>query len=302
MNWNDDHAGSPVHLSLACLLHGCTPVAPDLPFAYLAWGAGCAPALARWAAQLPHGRFYALDDRQAGAGAERDPHNLTRLDVGTDDWTAALPPLDFIVLGDDYDALAPARRRQALALIARHLQPGGLVQVRYHAMPGGASGHPLQRLLLAYQALDGATPAAAHAAVAALAEHGAGYFDADPGARAQWARLAPEQSDGWRHHEPLYFADVARAFAAAKLEFVGGADPRPTAPPLTAPQRDFLGQVADPVLRETLLDFIRNTGYRADLFVRGARPVHPLRRQSWLARCDQTLLALTTTRTAHELE
>jgi hypothetical protein len=182
--------------------------------------------------------------------------------------------------------------------IRRHLNPGGIVHVRYNALPGGATGHPLQRLLLAYQAAhadapDGA-PAAARRAVQALAGHGAGYFDSNPGMQALWESLKDRASEGLNRLEPLYFADVARAFAAAKLEFVGAATPGPG---LTVQQREFLEQAPDPVLRETLKDYIHNTASRSDLFVRGARGMHPLRRRQWLER-----LGLAPADTQHDID
>lgn len=301
----------PAHLSRCCLLHGYEPVPTDKPFRYIALGCGHDAELNRAAAGHPHARFYAADCGARGGTAARQaaPSNLTLLKTGLADLAQGmegLPPFDFIVVRGDYDRLPPGSRRHVVDFIGRHLNPGGIAHVGYNALPGGSTGHPLQRLLLEYQAAHaeaaGGAPAAARRSVQALAGHGAAYFDSNPGMQALWEGLKDRSGDGLNRLEPLYFADVARAFAAAKLDFVGAATPSPG---LTAQQREFLDQAPDPVLRETLKDYLHNTAHRSDLFVRGARRVHPLRRRQWLERLG---LAPADThnhidrKTAHELE
>ncbi|SFV13861.1 methyltransferase regulatory domain-containing protein [Pseudoduganella namucuonensis] len=289
----------PAHLSRACLLQGYEPVPTDRPFRYIALGRGQDSELSRAAAGHPHASFYAAACGAPGAGGDAAPRqaapsNLTLLKTGLADLAPAMegqPPFDFIVLRGDYDRLPPEGRRHVVDFIVRHLNPGGIVHVGYNALPGGSTGHPLQRLLLEYQAAHaeaaGGAAAAARRSVQALAGHGAAYFDSNPGMRALWEGLKDRSGDGLNRLEPLYFADVARAFAAAKLDFVGAATP-PPAPALTAQQREFLDQAPDPVLRETLKDYLHNTAYRSDLFVRGARRMHPLRRRQWEERLGLT--------------
>lgn len=284
MTWNEGDARqarapqwSPAQLSMTCLLNGVEPVALDQPFTYLAIGLDQAPALDEIAAGAPHGSFYAAACNQLAQGL------------------AGLPQFDFIVTRFDYDRIPAESRRQVVAFIGSHLKPGGIVHTGYKAMPGGSTGHPLQRLLLEYQASQGE---AASSAVQGLADAGARYFDSNPRMQALWDELKEQPGDSLNATEPLYFADVAREFAAAKLNFAGAAPVQdaPAPVPFTPEQQDFLDQVADPVLRETLKDYICNTAYRADLFVRGARRMHPLRRQQWLERHHPDKKA------SHELE
>ncbi|HVK95914.1 MAG TPA: methyltransferase regulatory domain-containing protein, partial [Noviherbaspirillum sp.] len=103
---------------------------------------------------------------------------------------------------------------------------------------------------------------------------------------------------GWG---PLYFADVAQEFAAAKLDFVGSADLVLAFPEryFTSEQQALLESVPDAVLRETVKDYLRNTGFRKDVFVRGARRMSPARQAQWL---EQIGLALTTARSKVTLE
>ena len=99
----------------------------------------------------------------------------------------------------------------------------------------------------------------------------------------------------------MYFADVARDFAGAKLDFVGSAD-LPFAFPhchLTPQQRELLDSVPDPVWRETVKDYVRNTAFRSDIFVRGARRISPERQRQWLERIG---IALTVVRQYASLE
>lgn len=317
MNWNEGcitnatHATapgrSPAHLSFACLLNGFEPVPLDKPFTYFEFGFGQEPTVNRFAADIPHGHFYAADwnGRRAAAPqnaiADTGLSNLTLLENSFAELVqgaTGLPQFDFIVMRGDYDRIPPESRRHVVDFIARHLKPGGIVYTNYNAMPGAATGHPLQRLVLEYEALRakalGEPFLPARDFVQTLVDNGSDYFDSNPDLHVLWDGIKEQPVHCMNGMDPLYFADVAHDFAAAKLDFVGAADPRFAFPQhyLTTEQQDFLNTVADMVLRETLKDYIRNTTYRSDVFVRGARHMHPVRRKQWLERSG---LALTET-------
>lgn len=314
MDWNDSAAPfatqdphactgySPLHLSFACLLNGFEPITPDKPFTYLELGVGNGH-LAGFAGCFPHGRFYAASVREPLAVAGPDnvipiTHSLAEIAAGNAD----LPQFDFIALPGTYTALAVAQRHRIVQLLARHLAPGGIVHAGFDTMPGWSARQSVQRLLQDYTALHTAGGESEHSAFAAgctfvqsLADAGAKHFEG-AGARAQWERFKnmPEQERARicldRDLSPLYFADVAADFSAAKLDFAGSADFTRIFPQsfLSPEQCDFLDTSESAALRETLTDFLCNTAYRNDLFVRGARPLHPARAMLLFARYGLT--------------
>jgi hypothetical protein len=95
--------------------------------------------------------------------------------------------------------------------------------------------------------------------------------------------------------QALYHADVVRDFAAAKLDFACSAELCMNVNPsqLGQEQRELVESIHDPLLRETVLDYLQNTAFRTDIFIRGARRMTPARRQQWW---DDLGLALTVPR------
>jgi hypothetical protein len=290
-------ARCPAHLSFACLVNGFEPVPLDKPFTYIELGFNGEQVEAhRFAADAPHGRFYTAGCSMASQSITADAgiSNLTLLEHSVAELAQGMPGLprfDFIALCSEYDRIPVESRRHVVDFMARHLKPGGIAYTRYNAMPGGAAGHPLQQLVLEYEACHaqarGEGAVHAHDLVQAMADGGAKYFDTNPGLQAHWDHIKAQPAPCLSRMEPLYFADVARDFAVAKLDFAGAADPWCAFPGryLTAEQQGLLDSVADMVLHETLKDYLCNTTYRSDVFVRGTRRMHALRQSQWLERC-----------------
>ncbi|SFF95317.1 Predicted methyltransferase regulatory domain-containing protein [Duganella sp. CF458] len=258
----------PEHLNFACVLAGMEPVPLDRAFNYLVLGCGGESAQARVAGGHPRGSFHAAD-----AG----------MPLG-----AALPPMDFIVLRGAYSWLDRNQRQQVIELINACLKPGGVAYIGYDALPGCSSILPLQRLVREQGGLHAA------AQVEQLRGVGAAYF-ADNDAPAMRSRLdafAPACHEftrrGW---EALYHADVARALADAKLEYVASADLWWSDPGryLSAAQRALLDAQTVPILREMVRDILLDTAFRRDVYIRGARRMHPMRQADWLGKCPLSL-------------
>ncbi|MGW8393199.1 methyltransferase regulatory domain-containing protein [Pseudoduganella sp. HUAS MS19] len=264
----------PEHLNFACALAGVEPVPLDRPFSFLGLDCGQELALAAAAGANPHGSYFV-----AGAAAGQ---------------AAGLPPMDFIILACPFSWLDRQQRQQAVELFDRCLKPGGIAYAGYDALPGCSSILPLQRLVREQARLHGDDAAQQLAQAAAQVEQlrgaAAAYFaDNDtPAMRRRLAGIAPGCREfarrGW---EALYHADVARALADAKLEYVASADlwwsdPRRHLP---AAQCALLDAQGIPVLRETVRDVLLDTAFRRDIYVRGARRMHPMRQAEWLAGC-----------------
>jgi hypothetical protein len=118
----------------------------------------------------------------------------------------------------------------------------------------------------------------------------AGYFKANPGLKPRLEMLANGNVNYLVHEylhkdwEPLYFADVAKDLAQAKLDFVGSAELALAYPSLffTPEKLELINGGGDAVFRETIKDYFLNTSFRKDVFVRGARSMPALRQKETL--------------------
>ncbi|HEY0586909.1 MAG TPA: methyltransferase regulatory domain-containing protein [Pseudoduganella sp.] len=272
----------PEHLNFACALAGMEPVPLDRAFNYLALDCGRESGELPAKGRHPNGSFHA-----ASAGSQA---------------VAGLPPMDFIVLRGAYSWLEPKGRQQVVELLDRCLKPGGVAYVGYNALPGCSGLLPLQRLVREQGRLHGGGTAQqlehAAAQVGQLRAAGAAYFleNDTPAMRGRLQGMLQTCREFTQHGwQALYHADVARAMADAKLEYVASAELWLSDPArcLTAPQRALLEAQTIPVLRETVRDVLLDTAFRHDVYVRGTRRMHPMRQADWLGGCR---LALASTR------
>lgn len=309
---------SPSLLSFACILNGYEPPAMDRRFTYFELGSGQGFTANILAAANPQGDFYAADFNPAHIAASRQLamaaslENMTFLEhsfADLADGHVDLPALDFITLHGVYSWVNAENRGHIMRFIDRYLKPGGLVYLSYNAMPGWATTLPFQRLVLEHANIY---PGGKHqqigkmrSLVRGLIDSKAAYFstntsinmhnfidDAMNGDAGRSRYIAHEYMNrGW---EPLYHHDVARGAADAKLDYVGSAS-LPWAFPelyLTSQQRALLNGIHDGALRETAKDYIKNTCFRRDIYVRGARRMSSARQAQWLERTGLALTVL----------
>lgn len=303
---------APLYLNFACLLNGFEPLPSDQPYNYFELGFGRGLTINVLAAANPNGKFYATDfnpahvaDAQQLADEAR-LENLVLLEQSFEDLAqgkvADLPQFDFITLHGVYTWVTAENRNHIVRFIARYLKPGGIVYISYNAMPGWAAALPVQRLLIEYAELfpnrsDFQVKQAA-GFVESLVNAEAGFFSANPGLKPRLDTLktgSPQylvHEYMHKHWQPLYHADVVRDMHEAKLDFVGSADLFNAIPGvfISAEKMALVNSVSDPILRETLKDYMLNTGFRKDIFVRGARRISPLRQQKLLSQFGLALL------------
>lgn len=311
---------SPVLLNFVAVLNGFQPLPLDRSFNYFELGFGRGVTVNLLAASNPSGKFYAADFNPAhvaGASAlanEAQLDNITLLEKSFAELAAGaveLPQFDFITLHGIYTWVTQENRRHIVDFVSRYLKPGGIVYVSYNALPGWTDTLPLQRLLVEY---GDAFPNRSDIQVAnaaefiqKLADAKVGYFSsAGPALKVRLDGLKKHNRNYLvheymhRHWQPMYHADVARDFGDAKLEFVGSADVSLAYPKLYLDDEKatLLQTLPDPSMQETLKDYCLNTGFRKDVFVRGARRLNSLHRQELLGQYG---LALTVSRDAVQL-
>ena len=303
---------SPVYLNFVCLLNGFEPVPLDRPYTYFELGCGRALTVNLVAASNPHGQFYAADFNPAhisGARQLADAAHLKNLVLLENSFAdlaegkvSDLPQFDFITLHGIYTWVNPENQRYIVDFIARYLKPGGIVYLSYNALPGWAAAEPLQRLLVEHADMHPNRSDVqfdqAKAFVERLSELQAAYFvqNATLGTRLQTLKTANKNylvhEYMHRQWQPKYHVDVVRDLADAKLDYVGSAE-LPLAFPslyLSQEKQDVLKDVPDAGLRETVKDYLLNTGFRKDVFVRGARPMGTVRHDDCLRRVGLALM------------
>jgi hypothetical protein len=290
-------AQSPFHLTLAAAFGGFAPAESDQPFVYLDLGCGEASSLCAFAALYPHGKFYGVDFN--GKHIEAGRAHIERLGLRNvhlyhldfrDLKSLDIPQCQYVTMHGIYSWLAEEPQRAVISFIKDKLQAGGIFAVEYAAMPGMASVPPLWRLVQEMVPVEQGVSEHARGElgielVRKFARRGLGYLAANPRARRAVAHYAQPDPGGYAAEHfahnalasafrPRYFAEVVAELAPAGLRFAARADlalnlREVSTPPAHVP---MMREIADPILRETLLDYIRNETNRFDVFVKDTEP------------------------------
>lgn len=210
---------------------------------------------------------------------------------------ANLPTFDIIAVHGVYSWVSAADRGFIQDIVRRCLKPGGLVYITYNALPGWADAAPLQRLIRDASQLGSGDVAQrlsqGIAFASRLKELGSRYFAGNEGAvkrlatfgKASVPNLVREYlTQGWA---AFHFADVANVFGEAGLAFACQGNPGLQLDLInfTAEQRQLLDGIGDATFRETTRDFLLNTQFRRDIYVREVAALPREEQQSiWLDR------------------
>lgn len=303
---------SPAFLNFVCVLNGTEPIPLDKPFTYFELGFGRGVTVNVLAASNPQGQFYAADFNPAHVAGARELasaaglSNLTLFEDSFAELAAGkevnLPQFDFITLHGIYTWVTAENQQHIVNFIGRYLKPGGIVYLSYNAMPGWTAALPLQRLLVEYAdafpnrsnlQIEGAADL-----VQKMEDLAAGYIVANPPLLPRLKTLKTGNRNYLvheymhKHWAPRYHADIARDLADAKMDYVGSAD-LPFAYEslyLTEEKRSIVSSMNDSAMRETMKDYFLNTGFRKDVFVRGARKLNPLKQAEYLSQVGGILM------------
>ena len=300
---------APGYLNLVCALNGYEPPALSGKFTCFELGFGRGLTANALAASNPQGTFYANDFNPAhvaGARALAATAQLTNLTLLENSFAELaqgkvdLPQFDYITLHGIYTWVSPENRAHIVDFIDRYLKPGGAAYVSYNAMPGWTGVLPLQRLLREYGDAFPSPDAGIGQAAAFVERLGAassGYINGHPTLKPRLETLKSGSVNYLAHEylnrswEPLYHVDVARGLAGAKMEFVGSAVLPMAYPALyLSPERQaVIDTFPDGAMRETLKDYLFDTSFRKDVFVRGARKMGQVRQAELLEKVGVVL-------------
>lgn len=311
---------TPNLLSFAALALGRHGPDASAPLDYCELGCGQGFSMNLLAAANPHMRFHATDFNPAqiaGArrlAAEAGLSNITFHDTSFADFAeeVSLPDtFDIISLHGIYSWVNADLRAAIVDFINRKLKVGGLVYISYNCLPGWSAAAPMRHLMYLHGKTQGGPTGnrlqPALDFVASIQKSGAAYFRANPGLDQRFEKLRDQNRNYLAHEyfndawDLFYHSDVVRDLDAAKLTFVGSAAllGQVDAINLTAEQQQVMAGITDPVLRETVRDYMMNQQFRRDVFVKGPVPLTPrLAQDIWL----EQRFALSTRRDDIELK
>jgi len=283
------HELGPAHLRFCGLIAGVEVGVADAP-TYLELGMGQGVSLVIHAA-ANDGAFWGIDINPAHVEHACDlaasfDGALTLSAASFEAFAARddLPLFDVITLHGVWSWVSDVSRWTIVDLIRDRLKPGGVVYLSYNCQPGWASRSPVRHLLkLGHAALPGGDATARIEAALEFMEDVAaadGRFFAENRPAASHVASLRKVGPQYLGHEYLnadwhvpYFSDVAEALADADLGFVASARllDRVNAIHLPPAGVALLDRQKDPVLRESVRDFLVNQQFRPDVFARDAR-------------------------------
>ncbi len=291
--WQAEH--TPPHIALACAMAGIDwQPRPSMTVADLGCGRGynanlLAAANPGWTVLgLDHDPSGIAEARQLAAQAGLSNSRFAEADLAGMSLAEidSLPPLDIAIIHGVWSWVSDEVRAGIVRLLARRLKPGGVAYLGYNALPASGADMALQRLLrqLAGPFGTGAGEAAAAAARAVARLRGMAGALKLPRTPMLARLLAdpPVLEPSFVAHEfltahwrPVFQADLCRELAAAKLDFVGSVNLFEALPGMFCEpeQMAAMRRLGDGPAQEFLKDLCLPRGFRADVFIRGARQV-----------------------------
>ncbi len=270
---------------------------PSGQWRYLELGCGHGVGLVLLAALHPDHDFFGIDfnplhiahGRSLAAAAGLTNVHFEEADFVdlAKEWPAVWGKFDYVTAHGIYSWLAEPVRKSFVQTLKHATAPGAIVYLSYNTLPGCASMAPAQHLLRLWQTRE-ALPSTK--AIGIGMERLKGLMHAKSGMTGALPAMEPrldkmkEQDPVYLAHEylhdswyPLWFDEVAKEVAAAKLVHVGTATLGEISLPvsLSKPQKAELARYKDPVLRQVIMDVLVNQGFHRDMFARGAVPLWP---------------------------
>jgi SAM-dependent methyltransferase len=245
-------------------------------------------------------RWYGTDFNPAQAGfaqelAAASGAEVRLYDEAFDEFAsrADLPEFDFIALHGIWSWISDANRHVIVDFIRRKLKVGGVVYISYNTQPGWAAMVPLRNLLTEHAQLM----AAPGQGIVPRIDASLDFAEKVLKSGAQYGRLNPHVADRlgvlkgqnrqYLAHEyfnqdwmPMSFSNLRDWLEGAKLTYACSAHflDHVDALNLTAEQQQLLKDIPDRMFRETVRDFMVNSQFRRDYWVRGARPLNMVQR------------------------
>jgi SAM-dependent methyltransferase len=228
-----------------------------------------------------HASFAQEVARASGANAELFDETFSEFCNRSD-----IPDFDFISLHGIWSWISEENRKCILDFIKRKLKVGGVLYISYNTYPGWSAVAPLRELMAqramplksGVQNIGGRIDESLNF-VHSLFSTNPKFLKANPQIAEHLSRLKKADkkyiaheyfNQNWR---PSYFSEMANDLDTCKMEFACSADYISQIGFLnfTKEQLDFLAQIEDTTLTESVKDFMGNVQFRKDYWVKGLR-------------------------------
>ncbi len=215
-----------------------------------------------------------------------------------------LPDFDYIGLHGIWSWISDENRNVITDFLRRKLKVGGVLYISYNTQPGWASMLPMRELLNQHTDVMGASGQGIVNRIDAALDFADRMLATNP----IYAQVNPQvvdrikkmkdQNRNYLAHEyfnrdwhPMSFARMSDWLSAAKLNFACSAHytDHVDAVNLSNEQQAFMKEIPDAIFRETVRDFMCNTQFRRDYWIKGARYLENFQRGD-LLRAQRVVL------------
>ena len=215
-----------------------------------------------------------------------------------------IPDFEYIGLHGVWSWVSDENREIITEFIRQKLVPGGIAYLGYNSLPGWSGFAPARHLMVEHANAFSTNISDYREKVAGsinflkkLSEIDPKYGSAHP-EFAQRLSAIEAQDATYLQHEYFnvdwhlaYFSEVAKSLKEAKLDFACSADyvDHIDFLNLTSEQQTFLGSISNREFKETARDFILNTQFRRDYWVKGLRLLSNSEREKALSEYSVVL-------------
>ncbi|MES2207139.1 MAG: class I SAM-dependent methyltransferase [Pseudomonadota bacterium] len=217
-----------------------------------------------------------------------------------------LPDFDFIGLHGIWSWISDDNRAVIIDFLRRKLKVGGVLYISYNTLPGWSTFAPMRHLLTQHAQIIGAEGHGIVNRINGALDFADKLLEAKPRFGLQNPQIEKRLEQLRSHnrhylaHEyfnrdwlPMHFATMAEWLEPAKLTYACSANYTDHLDVInfTPEQNSLLNDISDPILKETVRDFIVNQQFRKDYWIKGARKLSNLERTEALQ--EQRIILIT---------
>lgn len=217
-----------------------------------------------------------------------DPNKLLIADQAFQEFCQRddLPEFDFIGLHGIFSWISDSNKQIIVDFIKRKLKVGGVLYISYNCLPGWSAHASLRHLLHHFYQIDDTQTNnvsekvnSVITQVEALLSHSPSLLSQVPYIREHLNKIKQQNPQYVvheffnQHWQPMYFSEMAQILSEAKLEFACSSNYLDDCDLVlfSDEQKAYLANISDPILHQTAKDFILNTTFRRDFWVKGKR-------------------------------
>ncbi|MFB6349770.1 methyltransferase regulatory domain-containing protein [Moraxella sp. ZJ142] len=197
-----------------------------------------------------------------------------------------LPDFDFIAFHGIWSWISDENRHIIVDFLRRKLKVGGVVYISYNTLPGWAANSPIRHLLSEYNKITFANTSPAN--LSSLLDKSEELLslsyrlqEETPNMKDKIISLKDKNPVYLAHEylnshwQPMYFAEVEKWLADAKLTYAASSDFLDDFQSclFDDEQQQFMAQIDNPSFAQTAKDYLLNVQFRRDLWVKGGLPL-----------------------------